>query len=53
MTLSEYFRRQCYIAVDPSETYISQIIEFIDSNNLIFGSDYPDKVIAEVLIADG
>ena len=38
---SEYFHRQCYIAVEPSEPYLSQIIEFIGSDNLIFGSDYP------------
>jgi predicted TIM-barrel fold metal-dependent hydrolase len=38
---SEYFRRQCYIAVDPSEPYLTQIIEYIGSDNLIFGSDYP------------
>ncbi|MGK7942404.1 MAG: amidohydrolase family protein [Crocosphaera sp.] len=38
---SDYFRRQCYIAVEPSEPYLSQIIEYIGSDNLIFGSDYP------------
>ena len=41
MSPSEYFRRQCYIAVDPSEPYLTQIIEYIGSDNLIFGSDYP------------
>ena len=41
LTPSEYFRRQCYIAVEPSETYLTQIIEYIGSDNLIFGSDYP------------
>ena len=38
---SEYFRRQCFISIEPSEPYISQIIEYIGSDNLIFGSDYP------------
>ncbi|NEN92517.1 MAG: amidohydrolase [Okeania sp. SIO3H1] len=38
---SEYFCRQCYIAVDPSEPYLTQIIDYIGSDNLIFGSDYP------------
>ena len=38
---SEYFRRQCYITIEPSEPYLSQIIEYIGSDNLIFGSDYP------------
>ncbi|WP_293088511.1 hypothetical protein [Okeania sp. SIO3B5] len=41
---SEYFRRQFYIAVRPSEpylTHLTQMIEFIGSDNLIFWSDYP------------
>lgn len=38
---SEYFRRQCFIAVEPSEPYLSQLIDYIGSDNLIFGSDYP------------
>ena len=38
---SEYFRRQCYISVEPSEPYLQQMIDFIGSDNLIFGSDYP------------
>jgi len=38
---SEYFRRQCFVAVEPSEPYLSQIIQYIGSDNLIFGSDYP------------
>ena len=38
---SEYFKRQCYIAIEPSEIYLSQIVEYIGYDNLIFGSDYP------------
>lgn len=38
---SEYFYRQCYIALDPSEPYLDRVIESIGSDNLIFGSDYP------------
>ncbi len=38
---SEYFRRQCFIAIEPSEPYLDKIIEFIGTDNLIFGSDYP------------
>ena len=41
MKPSEYFRRQCFIAIEPSEPYIPQIIEYIGADNLIFGSDYP------------
>ncbi|CBN54736.1 MULTISPECIES: amidohydrolase family protein [Kamptonema] len=39
--LSEYFRRQCFIAVEPTEAYLGQIIDRIGADNLIFGSDYP------------
>ena len=38
---SEYFRRQCFVSIDPSEPYVAQIIEYIGDDNLIFGSDYP------------
>ncbi|MBC1225449.1 amidohydrolase family protein [Nostoc sp. UCD120] len=38
---SEYFRRQCFIAVEPSEPYLSKLIDYIGSDNIIFGSDYP------------
>ncbi|NEQ75792.1 MAG: hypothetical protein F6K23_23765 [Okeania sp. SIO2C9] len=42
LVVSEYFSCQCYIAIDASEPYLSQIIKFIDSDNLIFGSNDPD-----------
>ena len=38
---SEYFHRQCFIAIEPTEPYLSKIIEDIGSDNLLFGSDYP------------
>jgi predicted TIM-barrel fold metal-dependent hydrolase len=38
---SDYFRRQCFIAIEPSEPYLAEIIQYIGSDNLIFGSDYP------------
>lgn len=41
MKPSEYFRRQCFIEIEPSEPYISEIISYIGEDNLIFGSDYP------------
>ncbi|MFQ4144870.1 amidohydrolase family protein [Chlorogloeopsis sp. ULAP02] len=41
MKPSEYFRRQCFIEIEPTEPYISEIISYIGENNLIFGSDYP------------
>jgi uncharacterized protein len=41
MKPSEYFRRQCFVTFEPSEPYIERIIEYIGSDNLLFGSDYP------------
>lgn len=38
---SEYFRRQCFIAIEPSEPYLAEVIKYIGTDNLIFGSDYP------------
>ena len=38
---SEYFQRQCFIAIEPSEAYLPNLIEDIGVDNLIFGSDYP------------
>lgn len=38
---SEYFRRQCFISIEPSELYLPEIIDYIGSDNLLFGSDYP------------
>ena len=38
---SDYFRRQCFIAIEPSEPHLSNIINYIGSDNLLFGSDYP------------
>jgi predicted TIM-barrel fold metal-dependent hydrolase len=41
MKPSDYFRRQCFIAIEPSEPYLENIIDYIGSDNLLFGSDYP------------
>ena len=41
MKPSEYFRRQCFIAIEPSEPYLAEVIKHIGTDNLIFGSDYP------------
>lgn len=41
MKPSEYFQRQCFISVEPSEPYLPEIIQYIGEDNLIFGTDYP------------
>lgn len=41
MKPSEYFRRQCFIAMEPSEAQVGALIEEIGAECLLFGSDYP------------
>jgi uncharacterized protein len=41
MKPSEYFRRQCFISIEPEEPYLEWIVDYIGSDNLLFGSDYP------------
>ena len=41
MKPSEYFRRQCFISVEPSEPYLDKMIEYIGADNLLFSSDFP------------
>ena len=38
---SEYFQRQCFISIEPSEPYLAEMIQHIGCDNLILGSDYP------------
>ncbi|WP_013320761.1 amidohydrolase family protein [Gloeothece verrucosa] len=38
---TEYFQRQCFVSIEPSEPYLAQLIEFIGTDHVIFGSDYP------------
>ncbi len=41
MPPSDYFRRQCYIAVEPEEPYLGALIDFIGTDCVIIGSDFP------------
>ncbi|NES73738.1 MAG: amidohydrolase family protein, partial [Okeania sp. SIO2D1] len=55
---SEYFHRQCFIAVEPSETYLPKLLEELGEDNLIFGSDYPHMdhnpdVVADMVALEG
>ncbi|WP_437678787.1 amidohydrolase family protein [Sorangium sp. So ce131] len=38
---SEYFKRQCFVAVEPGEPYLPALIEHIGADNLLFGTDFP------------
>ncbi|MFT3764350.1 MAG: amidohydrolase family protein [Minicystis sp.] len=38
---SAYFRRQCFVSVEPGEPYLDRVLDFIGEDNLLFGLDYP------------
>jgi predicted TIM-barrel fold metal-dependent hydrolase len=52
MKPTEYFRRQCFIAVEPSEMYLPKLLEELGEDNLIFGSDYPHMDHKPDVVAD-
>ncbi|MBI3743331.1 MAG: amidohydrolase [Chloroflexi bacterium] len=37
----DYFKRHCYLSVDPSEGLVRQVIEALGDDNLVFSSDWP------------
>lgn len=41
MPPSEYFRRQCFVSVEPGEPLLPEVVREIGSENLLFGSDFP------------
>ncbi|REG32720.1 putative TIM-barrel fold metal-dependent hydrolase [Archangium gephyra] len=38
---SEYFRRQCFVAIEPDEPYLPEVIRLLGEDNLLFGTDFP------------
>jgi predicted TIM-barrel fold metal-dependent hydrolase len=41
MKPSEYFRRQCFIAFEPDEPYLPEVLRFIGEDYLLLGTDFP------------
>jgi uncharacterized protein len=41
MPPSEYFRRHCYVSVDPDETVVQYTIEAIGDENIVISTDWP------------
>jgi len=41
MPPSEYFRRQCFCAVECDEEFVTHVVEAIGDNNLVTTTDYP------------
>ena len=38
---SEYFRRQCFISVDPDEDQVEWVVQKLGDETLVFSTDYP------------
>jgi uncharacterized protein len=38
---SEYFKRQCVVSVEPGETTLTQVIDYMGDKNVVFSTDYP------------
>jgi uncharacterized protein len=41
MKPSEYFRRQCFVAIEPEEPGLQETIRLLGADNLLFGTDFP------------
>jgi predicted TIM-barrel fold metal-dependent hydrolase len=41
MKPSDLFRRQCFVAVEPGEPGLAEVIRFLGPDRLLFGSDFP------------
>jgi predicted TIM-barrel fold metal-dependent hydrolase len=38
---SEYFKRQCWIALEPGEAMLDKVVAELDPSRIVFGSDFP------------
>ncbi len=38
---SEYFRRQCFVSVEPDEPGLEEVVRSVGADCLLFGSDFP------------
>jgi predicted TIM-barrel fold metal-dependent hydrolase len=38
---STYFRRQCFIGVEPGEPYLADLVRHIGEDSVVFGTDFP------------
>ncbi len=56
---SDYFRRQCYISVDPDEYLVADVVKRLGDDNLVFSTDYPHSdsaypnAVDEILALEG
>lgn len=40
---SQYFFRQCFIATDPNEKLLRQVVEAVGDDNIVVSTDYPHR----------
>jgi predicted TIM-barrel fold metal-dependent hydrolase len=38
---SEYFQRQCWIALEPSEAMLDRVVTEVGATRMVFGTDFP------------
>jgi uncharacterized protein len=41
MRPSDYFKRQCFVSVEPDEDGVKYVIDYIGADRLVFSTDYP------------
>ena len=41
MKPSEYFKKQCFVSVEPDEDGVKYVIDYLGTDRLVFSTDYP------------
>jgi uncharacterized protein len=41
MKPSDYFKKQCFVSVEPDEAGVKYVIDYIGADRLVFSTDYP------------
>ena len=41
MPPSEYFRKQCFVSVEPDEAPVKYVIDYMGNDRIVFSTDYP------------
>jgi predicted TIM-barrel fold metal-dependent hydrolase len=41
MAPSEYFKKQCFVSVEPDEESLKYVIDYMGSNRIVLSTDYP------------
>ena len=41
MTPSEYFKKQCFVSVEPDEAPVKYVLDYLGNDHIVFSTDYP------------